>query len=231
MGKWVCPNPNKVISKLDFKSEVAGDQDTETCLDNLEDSDSGDEAIEEAFPRKRLLTAPTPTGKLDQQNLMAFDLTNEKLKPMNFPSREGIRLSMDHRSLRKAVYSHSPELGLSDLTNRIQCPVQSDPKKYQRMDCWAITDRNIREAVVKIFEFTTFENLRIITLETYPPGSSNQKATFFIDIVTGNLAYFRIGGKQDRKLWSLQNFERGQIVDMINDPNVKKIKDLSDYNF
>lgn len=49
--------------------------------------------------------------------------------------------------------------------------------------------------------------------------------------MTGNSAYFRIGGKQDGKLWSLQNFERGQILDMINDPNVKKITDLSDYNF
>lgn len=138
---------------------------------------------------------------------------------------------MDHRSLRKAVYSHSSELGLSDLTNRIECPVQSDSNKYQRTDCWAITDRNIREAAVKIFEFTTFENPRIITLETYPSTSSNQKTTFFIDIVTGNAAYFRIGGKQDGKLWSLENFERSKILDMVNDPNIKKITDLSDYNF
>ena len=175
--------------------------------------------------------SPTPTAKLDQQNLIVFDFTNQKLQPINFPSREGIRLSMDHRSLRKAVYSHAPELGLTDLGSRIQCPVQLDPNKFQRQDCWAVTDKNIREAVVKIFEFTTFENPRIITLETYPAGSANQKATFFIDIVTGNSAFFRIGGKQDGKLWSLQNFERSEIINLIKDPNVKKITDLSDYNF
>lgn len=150
---------------------------------------------------------------------------------MYFPSREGIQLNMDHRSLRKAVYSHSTELGLSDLGSRVQCPVQVDSRKYQRTDCWAITDKNIREAAIKIFEFTTFENPRIITLEAYPPGSSNQKATFFIDIVTGNSAYFRIGGNQDGKLWSLENFERSTILEMVNDPNIKKITDLSDYNF
>ena len=118
---------------------------------------------------------------------------------------------------------HAAELGLSDLGSRVGCPVQSDPAKYQRKDCWAITDKNIREAVIKIFEFTTFENPRIITLEAYPPGSSNQKATFFIDIVTENLAYFRIGGIQDGKLWSLENFDRPAIVEMLTDPNVKKL--------
>ena len=135
--KWVCPNPNEVISRLDFWSDVVGDQDKETWLDNLEnmDMDSDDEEMEEAFPRRRLLISPTPTGKLDQQNLIAFDLTNKKLKPMYFPSREGIQLNMNHRSLRKAVYSHSTELDLSDLDSRVPCPVQVDSSKYQRTDC------------------------------------------------------------------------------------------------
>ena len=31
---------------------------------------------------------------------------------MKFPSREGIELSMDHRSLRKVVYGHPNELGV-----------------------------------------------------------------------------------------------------------------------
>lgn len=131
--------------------------------------------------------APTPTEKLDSQNLANFDFTNKKLQPMRFPSRDGIQLYMGHRSLRKAVYSHPTELGLSDLGSRIACPVQGDPNKFQRLDCWAITDVNIREAVIKIFEFTTFDNPRIITLEKFPPNYSNQRATYFVDIVIGNL--------------------------------------------
>ena len=138
---------------------------------------------------------------------------------------------MDHRSLSKAVYSHPKELGLSDLGTRIPCPVQNDPNKFQRVDCWAITDVNIREAVTKIFEFTTFDNPRILTLERFPRNCSNQRATYFVDIVTGNSVYFRIGGKQDGKLWSLDNFRSKEIIDMMTDPNVKKITDISDYNF
>ena len=106
--------------------------------------------------------------------------------------------------------------------------MQVDPNKFQRQDCWAITDTNIREAVVKIFEYTTFANPRIVTLERFPPNCSTQRATYFVDIVTGDAVYFRKGGKQDGKLWSADNFERSEIVDMMKDPNVKKITDISD---
>ncbi len=123
------------------------------------------------------------------------------------------------------------ELGLSDLSSRIPCPVQGDPNKFQRLDCWAITDVNIREAVIKIFEFITFDNPRIITLERFPPNCSNQRATYFVDTVTDNLVYFRIGSKQDGKLWSLDKFQSDEIIDMMKDPNVNKITDIYYYNF
>lgn len=50
-------------------------------------------------------------------------------------------------------------------------------------------------------------------------------------MVTGNSVYFRIGGKQDGKLWSLENFDRNQVLDIITDPKVNQITDLSDYKF
>ena len=82
------------------------------------------------------------------------------------------------------------ELGLSDLGNRVSCPVQMDPQnKWQRIDCWAITDRNIREAVIKIFELTNFKNPGVATLEMFPSSCSNQRATYFVDLKTGNAVY------------------------------------------
>lgn len=143
----------------------------------------------------------------------------------------GITLSMDPRSLRKVVYSHAEELGLSDLGSRIPCPLQDDPNFFQRRNCWAVTDTNIRDAVVKIFEFTTFDNPRIISLERYPRHCDTQPATFYIDRVTGNAVYFRIGGKQDGKLWSVDTFDTDEIRIMINDSNIKKITNIVDYNF
>ena len=153
------------------------------------------------------------------------------MKPIVFPSREGIELSMDHRSLRKVVYSHHLELGLSDLGNRVPCPIQSDPTKFQKQDCWATTDVNIREAIVKIFEFTTFNNPQILTLERFPRDCSTQLGTFFIDTNTGNVVYFRKGGKQNGKLWSLDKFKPTEINNMLQDPNINKITDISKFKY
>ena len=72
---------------------------------------------------------------------------------------------------------------------------------------------------------------RLITRELSLWRCSNQRATYFVDIVTGNSVYFREGGKQDGKLWSRDQFPSDEIIDMMNDPNVKKITDISDYNF
>ena len=190
---WVCPKTEQIISNPEFWSDLAKNPEickNEDLEEDIEEDECEDIERQEEVPRRRLMQVPTLTSKLDAENLQKFDFTNRKLKPMTFPSREGIKLSMDHRSLRKAVYSHSQELGLTDLGNRIQCPVQVDSSKFQRADCWAITDVNIREAVIKVFEFTTFNNPKIITLERFPSNCSTQRATYFVDIVSGNVVYF-----------------------------------------
>ena len=47
-------------------------------------------------------------------------------------------ISMSNKSLKKIVYSHSTDLGIYNLANRIQCPIQSDPNKFQRTDLIAV---------------------------------------------------------------------------------------------
>lgn len=139
---------------------------------------------------------------------------------MNFPSREGLRLWADQRSLVKIVYSHPNELELFDLQNRVECPIQPDPTKHQRDTCRVVTNRNIRDAIVKVFEFTTFDNPDIITIQMFPPTCKNQRATFFINVEKGNSVYFRLGGKQDSKLWSCHNFDKLEISELLNRPDV-----------
>ena len=50
---------------------------------------------------------------------------------MRFPSREEIQLSMDHRSICKAIYSYPTELGISNLGSRISSPVQGDQINFK----------------------------------------------------------------------------------------------------
>ena len=92
-------------------------------------------------------------------------MTTKKAQPFQYYSREGILLSGDYRSVRKLIYSHAPKLDLTDLMSRIPCPIQSDPNKFQRVDCWAMLDANLKEVLVKIFERTTSVDPNIITVE------------------------------------------------------------------
>ena len=171
------------------------------------------------------MLATTPTAELDKPNLKKYDLTTQTIQPFQYRSREGITLSADHRSLRKIIYGHAPELGLSDLINRIPCPIQLDSNKFQRIDCWAITDRNMKDALIKVFEYTTFMDPNIITAEMPMHECPTQKATYFIDKITGSSLCFHKGDKQDGKLWSAAKFDPEMIPDMLNQPNVKIITD------
>lgn len=173
----------------------------------------------------------TPTGKLDQQNIEKYDLTTKKVQPFQYFSREGILLSGDHRSVRKLIYGHAPELDLPDLMSRIPCPIQSDPtNKFQRVDCWAMTDANLKEALVKIFERTTSVDPNIVTVEMPMHEAPAQRATYFIDKTTGSSLYFHKDGKQDGKLWSGASFDPADIPRMLEQPEVKVITDLSNNN-
>ena len=148
---WVCPDLDEIISNLDFWNRLQNENDPETCLNECQDEDAcwdteteSESTSEKTQLRRRLFAAnpnpapgpkPTFTKELDQPYLKKYDFTTQTVQPFNFRSREGILLSADHRALRKIIYAHAPELGLSDLINRIPCPRQLDSDKFQRIHC------------------------------------------------------------------------------------------------
>lgn len=174
-------------------------------------------------PNSASVGKPTPTLILDQLNIEQYDFTTQKTQPFGFQSREGLTLSADHRSLRKIIYGHGTDLDISDLIDRIPCPIQLDPDKFQRTDCWANTDKNMKAAILKVFEYTTFMNPDIITHE-----SPTQQATYFIDKNTGVALCFHKGSKQDGKLWTAVKFDPNKISSMLQQPKAKVITDLKD---
>ena len=242
--RWVCPDPDEIISNPEFWTKLK--EESETCLIDeeieKENKDSSKEMETESTPqrqrRRRLLAVPntpplanpTPTRQLDQQIIEKYDLTTKKIQPFQYYSREGILLSGDHRSVRKLIYGHAPELELPDLMSRIPCPTQSDPDKFSRVDCWATTDANLKEALVKIFERTTSVDPNIVTVEMPMHENPAQRATYFIDKTTGSSIYFHKGGKQDGKLWSGASFNPAVIPKMLEQPETIVITDLSNKN-
>jgi hypothetical protein len=234
--KWVCPEPDEIISNPEFWNKLQ--KDSETCLNEDEDDyeDMETESTSERPQHRRLLAVnpnpspvakSMPTGKLDQQNLEMYDFTTKKVQPFQYYSREGIPLSADQRSLRKLIYGHASELGLSDLMNRIPCPIQLDSNKFQRVNCWAITDRNMKDALTKVFEYTTSMDPNIVTVEMPMHEGPYQRATYFINKTTGSSLYFHKDGKQAGKLWSGAIFDPADIPKMLKQPEVKVITDLN----
>ena len=137
MVKLGVPKPWRNISNPGFWSDLADNPNVFTDDDFCENLEIEEETQMEKFPCRRLFAVPgpTPTRKLDAENLEKFNFTTWKLQLMKFPSRKGIQLFMNQRSLRKIVYSRPNELGLSNLSNRIPSPLQVDPNKFQRQDC------------------------------------------------------------------------------------------------
>ena len=242
---WNCPDPDKIISNAEFWTKLQKDPQTlEICEEEPDDCWDVEENAEETeltsekvrLRRRRLLAtaaapSPTPTAKLDKDNLNKYDLTSKPMLFFDYPTREEIRLSMDHRVLRKIVYSHPHELGLTDLESRIACPIQPDPNKFQRVDCWAITDRNIRETIGILVEATTTANPNVLMIEIPMHECPTQRATYYLDQISGVAMVFHKGGPQDGKLWTMTQFPPKEIPNMLQQPEVKVITDLSTNTF
>lgn len=124
---------------------------------------------------------------------------------------------MTNKSLKKIVYSHSTDIGIYNLANRIECPVQSDPNKFQRTDCFAITDQSVRDVIIKVFELTTISDPnRFITLKMPMPYFPSQNTIAYLDRITGECVYFHENGN----LWSADRYSSLRINQLLNNPNV-----------
>ena len=69
-----------------------------------------------------------------------MDFTTGPLPKITYRDRNGQVISMLNKALKRIIYSQSTELGIYNLANRIQYPIQLDSNKFQRINCWAITD-------------------------------------------------------------------------------------------
>ena len=84
----------------------------------------------------------------------------------------------------------------------------------------------MKDALIKVFEYTTFMDPNIITAEMPMHECPTQKATYFIDQTTGSYMCFHKGGKQDGKLWTVVRFNPKKIPDMLQKSEVKVITDF-----
>ena len=160
---------------------------------------------------------PTPTAKLDKQNTKKFDFTTVSVAKITYKDRDGNPISITHSSLRKIAYSHPMDLSIYNLADRIECPVQPDVKKFQRTDCFAITDKSIQDIIKKVSELTqSSDPRRYITLKMPMPPFPSQDTMAYLDKETGDCIYCHENGN----LWSAGHYTDEEITELLNNPDV-----------
>lgn len=126
---------------------------------------------------------------------------------------------MANKPLKKIAYSHATDLNIYNLANRIECPIQLDSNKFQRTNCWAMTDRSVRDVIVKVFELTTMSDpTRYITLKMPMPYFPSQNTLAYLDKITGECIYFHENGS----LWSADRYSSLGVSKLLNDPTLIK---------
>lgn len=155
--------------------------------------------------------SPTPTAKLDKANMKKYDLTNFNYQPVAFPARDGRMLRFRDKVIKKFAYTKQTELGLYNPMDRIPCPIQTDPTKFQRKDCFAITDKSRFEVIYRLIEITS--NNPII-LQMPMPYCPSQQTIVYIERESGSSAMFHLNGD----LWSAIKYDINQIEKLLQDP-------------
>lgn len=125
------PNENPGGSGSGNNGPETGEWETKTLCPNP------DEVLSEQR-RKLLAVQPTPTAKLDKQVQSEHTYSNSAITPFSFYSKEGKILTVNNKELEKIVYAHSDDIDLLNFADRVVCPIQTDPTKFQRLECRAV---------------------------------------------------------------------------------------------
>ena len=168
------------------------------------------------FPK----AAISPTAALDKSVKSQYTYSNSLISPFSYYSKEGIVLIIKNKELEKIVYAHSADLNLLNFADRIMCPKQTDPTKFQRVECRAVTDSSKKEALVPILELTTSVNPKLITRKFPMPSYNSQDALGYIDLETNACLFFHA---DNGKLWSAKKLSKPELQEILTNPDYKNL--------
>jgi hypothetical protein len=230
-GEWEtkasCPNPDEIISNVDFWNSYLDSKDfcpnVDVELDEDDDWSFKDivEIPDEVFSQqRRRLLATQPTAALDKSVKSQHTYSNSAIKPFSFYSKEGKILTIKNQELEKIIYAHSDDLNLLNFADRVVCPIQTDPTKFQRSECRAVTDSGKRQALIRILELTTAANPEFITRKFPMPSYPSQDALAYIDTTTNACLFFHA---DNGKLWRAKKLSQPEMFVIFNNPNFENL--------
>jgi len=104
---------------------------------------------------------------LTKESMKENNFLTKQLDPREFPDWGGEKRIIQSKELRKSVFAHGLVLYIeaetSDTEHFVECPIQTDPTKYQpkyqpkyqRLECSKITDQNAQKLSDKIVNLAT----------------------------------------------------------------------------
>ena len=172
------------------------------------------------FQQRRRLLATQPTAELDKSVKSKHNYSNSAITPFSYYSKEGKILTIKNRELEKIVYAHSDDLNLLNFADRVVYPTQTDPTKFQRSECRAVTNSGKKEALVRMLELTTSANPDFITRRLPMPSYPSQYALAYIDTNTNACLFFHA---DNGKLWSAKKLSQLEMFVILNNPNFENL--------
>lgn len=106
------PDLKNTISDSEFWDKVQNQEST--------DSEEKDEPV-----------SSPPTYKLTRESIKENDFLDKQPQPLVFKDWEGETRIIKGKELKKSTFSHGIEAGTSTLEDLVECPIQTDPTKYQ----------------------------------------------------------------------------------------------------
>ena len=136
---------------------------------------------------------------------------------------EGEIKKLHSKEMKKSIFSHGFEAGISTESDLVLCPLQTDPTKYQPTDCNKITKKNMKNLRNKIVDFTTSTGPGKAKLKMKMPYYYPELATAHLDIYTGECFFFHENGKY----WGYKKYEPKELIELMADAQstMKWVKD------
>ena len=195
------------LSNSGNSDQVISDPGFWNSLETLGESDAEEDSTPTEAPK------PTPpTGKLTRQAIQDNDATTKMISPTEFNDWEGESRTIKSKELKKTVFAKGYDAGVVPVENLVTCPVQDDPTKFKRKNCGLITDQSVEKMRDKLIDLTTSRKADRVKLKLDMPFYDTEKATAYMDIKTGDCAFYH---EDNGKYWSYAKYSKDEVLDII----------------
>jgi hypothetical protein len=156
-------------------------------------------------------TKPTPTKELTKDFIKNSNATTRTFHPRRFLDWEKQPRELKSKEINKGTYSHGFEARTSDVTDLVECPIQTDPEKYQRTICSLITDKTRDSFADRMQELSQSTSPNILKFRLPMAYWDKELADYYLDRSTGDAAMYHTTGK----FWSFKRFDPQELENLI----------------